>query len=157
MVAFGQAPPRLGAAQRLELLPPVADSPVEQGSMTLADLEQAALANNPTLAKAGALVQAAQGRWMQDGLYPNPVLSYVGDEMGNDGTAGFQGAKISQEIVTRGKLRLSRAAASHEVAAAQQRLAAQEFRVRNDVRMRFYDALVGAAHTRNQRPTRARW
>src|SRR5437870_1388123 len=43
-----------------------------QPMLTLADLEKLALANNPTLPAAAALVQQAQGTWQQVGLYPNP-------------------------------------------------------------------------------------
>jgi outer membrane protein TolC len=50
-VAWGQEPP---ARIRLE------------------DLENMALANNPTLGQAAASVQAAAGKRLQAGLYPTP-------------------------------------------------------------------------------------
>ena len=66
--------------------------------MTLAELEQIALANNPTMNQAGARIRALQGKQLQVGLYPNPVIGYIGDEMGNEGTAGQQGGFLRQEI-----------------------------------------------------------
>jgi cobalt-zinc-cadmium efflux system outer membrane protein len=63
--------------------------------------------------------------------------------MGAAGTAGErQGLFISQEIVTAGKLRLSRAKYEQEAVQAEIQVQAQEYRVRNGVRMRFYDVLV---------------
>jgi cobalt-zinc-cadmium efflux system outer membrane protein len=40
-----------------------------------------ALKNNPTLAEAAAEVRAAEGRQLQAGLYPNPVVGYAGEEI----------------------------------------------------------------------------
>ncbi len=76
--------------------------------MTLAELEEMALGCNPTLAQAAARVEAARGRCVQVGLYPNPVAGYMGSEIGNEGRAGQQGGFVSQEIVTAGKLQLNR-------------------------------------------------
>jgi cobalt-zinc-cadmium efflux system outer membrane protein len=112
------------------------------GGLTLSDLEHTALRNNPTLAQARARVQAARGVWQQVGLYPNPVAGYSAEEMGDDGTAGKQGAFVGQEFVTGGKRQLSRAVAGQEVARLEQEWAAQQFRVLTDVRTTFYDALV---------------
>jgi len=112
------------------------------GGMTLDDLESMAIGNNPTLAQAAARVRAQRGNWVQQGLYPNPRLSYVGDEMGDENRSGFQGFKVNQEIVTRHKLELAQNVASQQVFQAEQEYAAQEFRVRNDVKLRFYDVLL---------------
>jgi cobalt-zinc-cadmium efflux system outer membrane protein len=87
-------------------------------------------------------VQAARGQQLQVGLYPNPVVSYQGSEIGNEGRAGQQGGFIGQEIVTAGKLRLNRAVASQEIRQAEYVWAAQRFRVLTDVRRGFYDVLV---------------
>ena len=87
--------------QSPEPLPPNSQA---ESTLTLETLEGLALANNPALAKAEAQVRAIRGKWLQSGLYPNPVLGYSGDEMGDSGTAGKQGAFVTQEIVTAGKL-----------------------------------------------------
>src|SRR5262245_42220557 len=109
---------------------------------SLADVEELARANHPSLAAASARVEAAHGAWLQAGLGPNPELGYTASEVGNEGRAGQQGGFVSQEFVTGGKLRLSREVAARDIALAEQRLAAQRLRVAADVRIAFYDALV---------------
>ena len=42
--------------------------------MTLADLEQLAMSNNPTLEQAAAGVEVERGSFQQAGLYPNPQI-----------------------------------------------------------------------------------
>jgi cobalt-zinc-cadmium efflux system outer membrane protein len=106
------------------------------------ELQSIALANNPTLSQAAARVDATRGRWRQAGLYPNPSVGYMADEMGMAGRAGMQGFAISQTIVRGGKLGLAQAAASQEIAQAQQQYESQRLRVLNDVRSQFYNVVV---------------
>jgi cobalt-zinc-cadmium efflux system outer membrane protein len=113
-----------------------------RGPLTLDDLEQIALESNPTLVQAMMAVQAAEGRYVQAGLCPNPEMVYIADEIGNDGTEGLQGMGVGQEIVTNGKLRLGRAVASHEIQQARHGLEAQRWRVLNDVRAGYYEVLL---------------
>jgi cobalt-zinc-cadmium efflux system outer membrane protein len=134
-------------AFQLDEPPQLPPEPIPPGdsatsTVTLDELQSIALANNPTLAQAAARVDAARGRWVQAGLYPNPMIGYMAEEIGMAGRAGMQGIGISQEIVRGGKLGLDRAAASQEVAEAQQRLEAQRLRVLNDVRTQYYNLLV---------------
>jgi cobalt-zinc-cadmium efflux system outer membrane protein len=110
--------------------------------MALAEFEGLAAANNPSIARAAARVEAARGQWLQTGLPPNPVVGYMGDEIGDEGKAGQQGGFIGQQIVTGGKLRLNRAVACQEIAIAEQHLAVERFRALNDVRIEFYSALI---------------
>jgi cobalt-zinc-cadmium efflux system outer membrane protein len=110
--------------------------------LTLEALEQMALARNPSIARAGALVAAARGNWVQAGLPPNPSVGYEGQQLGSGGQAEQHGILIAQEIIAPGKLRLSRAVASREIARAEQELAVQQQRVRTDVRVAFYRALL---------------
>ena len=121
---------------------PSGESAPNQSGITLEELQGIALANNPTLAQAAARVDAARGRWVQAGLYPNPSIGYIADEIGMVGRAGMQGFGFTQEIVRGGKLGLDRAAASQEIAQAEQQLAAQRQRVLNDVQTQFYSLLV---------------
>jgi cobalt-zinc-cadmium efflux system outer membrane protein len=109
---------------------------------TLDSLEQLALATNPTLAELQANVDAANGRWLQVGLKPNPVASISMQEIGNDGSAGQYGALVGQEFVTANKLDLNRNLAAWRVKQAEQKLAAQRWRVLTDVRRIFYSVLV---------------
>jgi cobalt-zinc-cadmium efflux system outer membrane protein len=113
------------------------------GGLALADLEQMALQGNPTLSQAAAQVESARGRAVQAGLYPNPTVGYEADRIGAAGTAGeMQGAFIDQTIVTAGKLRLSQARYAHEVSQMEAQALAQQYRVLNGVRMRFYQLLA---------------
>jgi cobalt-zinc-cadmium efflux system outer membrane protein len=121
--------------------PPLHDSQVEP-RLTLETLETLALASNPAVERAEAQVRALHGKWTQSGLYPNPVLGYSGDEMGDSGTAGKQGGFVQQEIVTAGKLGAHREVVAREIEQAQQQLAAQKLRVLTDVRAAYYDVLL---------------
>lgn len=112
------------------------------GLLTRDDLEQIALESNPTLVQARMAVRAAQGGYVQAGLYPNPAIAYAGGDLGIEGTAGQQGMVIGQEIVTWGKRRLERAVASHEVQEAQHAWESQRQRVLNDVGTSFYEVLL---------------
>ncbi len=130
-------------------IPKSAPAPVEEvpaarpaeGS-NLARFETLALANNPALLQAEERVRAAEGQAVQAGLYPNPVAGYRGDEMGDSGTAGKQGAFVRQELVTAGKLRYAQSAACHAVTAERHAAAAQQQRVLGDVRRLFYETLA---------------
>jgi cobalt-zinc-cadmium efflux system outer membrane protein len=122
--------------------PAVADDP-PHAALTLAALEQIALEHNPTLREANANTDAAQGRAQQAGLYPNPVIGYEGERIGAGGTAGeMQGMFIDQTIVTAGKLRLDRAKYAQEVTQSAALALAQQYRVVNGVRARFYQLLA---------------
>jgi outer membrane protein, heavy metal efflux system len=111
-------------------------------TLTLPEIEAMALENSPALGVDGARVHAAYGRQLQASLYPNPVLGYHANEVGNLGTAGAQGGFIRQKIVTGDKIRLDTAVARNGVQAAEYRFETQRRRVINDVRTRFYGVLV---------------
>lgn len=126
-------------------LPPAPAAQIESsgnGLSTLDSFEQLAMSSNPTLSELQARVDAANGRWLQVGLYPNPEIAYSGQEVGNDGKAGQQGAYVQQEFVTANKLELNRNAASWDVKRVEQELAAQRLRVLTDVRAGFYSLRV---------------
>ena len=135
-------------ALRLALIPaePIPLPPVEgeasDGGLTLAEVEQLALAYHPALREADAQLRAARGNWLQVGLRPNPEIGYSGSEMGNAGAAGQQGGFVSQEFVTAGKLGLNRAVAGNEVAAAEQRLARTRLQVLTTARTLYFELLA---------------
>ena len=129
-------------ADQPESLEPPTPGALSSPPPTLDEFEQMALANNPTLVAAVARIEASQGRWLQVGLKPNPVVGYSGQQLGSGGTAEQQGVFFGQEFIRGGKLGLNRAIMEQEIARAEQELAAQEFRVLTDVRLAYYDFLI---------------
>lgn len=107
-----------------------------------------ALARNPTLKQAGASVRAAEGRTLQAGLYPNPIMGYMGEELAfraptpRDEHLFF----MEQAIVTAGKLRHSRSVSEQEQRQVEAEAEAQRLRVLNAVRILYYEVL-GAQET----------
>lgn len=134
-------PLQLSQPESVEAIPPgaVQDRPA---SMGLADLEAIALAENPSLVQAAARVEAARGDWVQAGLLPNPVAGYSASEVGNEGRGGQQGGFVGQEIITAGKLRLSRGVAAQEIKVAEAQFMSQRLRVLSDVRINFYEVMI---------------
>jgi cobalt-zinc-cadmium efflux system outer membrane protein len=121
--------------------PSASEAQTAPAALRVADLEQIALKHNPTLAQATAQLDAARGREVQAGLYPNPTVGYNGEQIGLRGKAWpgeQQGLFIDQTIVTAGKLRLSRARFAQETAQASYQAEAQQYRVLNSVRLRAY-------------------
>jgi len=115
----------------------------QPADLTLADLEQMALSNNPTLAQAAAEIRAASSRKLQAGLYPNPTVGYQGEQIrGGIQGGGEQGFFISQNIVLGRKLGLSREVAEQERKQAGAEAEEQRLRVINSVRMFYYRALA---------------
>jgi len=114
-----------------------------QQMVTLENLERIALERNPTIGQAKAAVDAAAGLAKQAGLYPNPVLSAVGEEIAGGPIirGGEFGGGFQQRIVTAGKLGLSRKVAEQERAITEQAAQAQRQRVLNAVRALYYQAL----------------
>lgn len=114
-----------------------------QSGLRLEDLEQMALANNPTAAQVQANLRAAAGLTKQAGLYPNPTVGYYGDEIrGGYIGGGKQGGFISQTIVLGGKLGAARRVAqleADEIATGGQ---IQRQRILNNVRVAFYQVLA---------------
>lgn len=112
-------------------------------TLTLADLEKMALERNPTVAQAQADIRVAAGRVKQAGLYPNPTVSAVGDEIANKPIirGGEFGGGFQQRIVTGGKLGLSKQVAQKEQQVAETAASAQNQRVLNAVRQLYYQAL----------------
>src|SRR5580700_7558066 len=53
----------------------------DQKTITLEELQQMAIQNNPTYRQSAANIQAAEGRKTQSGLYPNPTVGYQGEQI----------------------------------------------------------------------------
>jgi cobalt-zinc-cadmium efflux system outer membrane protein len=110
--------------------------------MTLEELQNLAVSNNPTLIQAQAAIESARANWVQVGLYPNPNVAYMATQIGDRGTAGQQGGYIEQQFVRGRKLPLNREVAERDIAIAQRDFLSQRMRIENDVRIHFYNALV---------------
>jgi cobalt-zinc-cadmium efflux system outer membrane protein len=114
--------------------------PVDQLDLPL--LWGLALANNPALREASADVEAARGRLIQAGLYPNPRFRYNQDTIGSriapQGNFAFE---LTQEIVTAGKRKLDRAIAGQETTAAGVALVTRKFDTLTRIRRAWYDVL----------------
>ena len=109
---------------------------------SLAEFQSLAELHHPLLRIASARIKEAQGDHQQARLWPNPVVGYRGEEMGNRGTSGMQGGFVRQRIVTGGKVELASAVAAGRVSEVEHLAQSARVRVASGVRVRFYDALV---------------
>jgi cobalt-zinc-cadmium efflux system outer membrane protein len=125
-------------------LPGRAQTPAsDQKTITLDELQQMALQNNPTFAQAATNIQAAEGRKKQSGLYPNPTVGYQGEQIrGGSFHGGEQGFFIQQDIVMGGKLGLNRKIFDQELKQAQTEGEEQKLRVITNVHMSYIQALA---------------
>ena len=131
------------AEQAETLLHSEADLPSETSvaSYTLAEIEGFALANNPTLAAAQALVNKSSGLRYQVGRYPNPLLGYFGQQIADRNT-DQHGVFVEQEFVRGKKLELNQEVLGHTQSAQIAAIDTQRFRILTDVRVRFFEAMV---------------
>ncbi|MBL8799371.1 MAG: TolC family protein [Planctomycetia bacterium] len=118
--------------------------PVASETLGLDELIGLGLDRNPRLAQVGYSIEAARGRAWQAGLYPNPTVSANFDELGDvQGPAGINTLPlVSQEIVTAGKLKLDRSAASREVDQAALHLMSQRFALFAGIRQNYFEVLT---------------
>ena len=128
----------------LVVLPGRAQTPAsEQKTITLEELQQMALQNNPTFGQSAANIQAAEGRRKQSGLYPNPTVGYQGEQIrGGSFHGGEQGFFVQQDIVLGGKLGLNRKIFDQELKQAETEAEEQKLRVVTNVRMSYVQALA---------------
>ena len=111
--------------------------------MTLDQFEKIAHESNPTMRQAEAEIRAADARKQQAGLYPNPTVGYTADEIrGGSVGGGKQGFFVEQNIVTGGKLRLSRSVFGNEANIAAIEAEEQRIRVSSAVKMAFLRVLA---------------
>jgi len=128
----------------LVALPGRAQTPAsEQKTITLEELQQMALQNNPTFKQSAANIQAAEGRKKQSELYPNPTVGYQGEQIrGGSFHGGEQGFFVQQDIVLGGKLGLNRKIFDQELKQAETEAEEQKLRVVTNVRMSYIQALA---------------
>ena len=128
----------------LVALPSRAQAPAsEQRIITLEELQELALQNNPTFAQSAANIRAAEGRKKQSGSYPNPTVGYQGEQIrGGSFHGGEQGFFIQQDIVMGGKLDLNREIFVQELKQAETEAEEQKLRVVTNVGMSYIQALA---------------
>ena len=141
-------------------LPPTASSGVVPASfapaagtpLTIADLEQLALAHNPTLVQAATYIDSAHGKAFQAGLPFNPTAGISGEQIGADRKAGeWTWFSLQQQIVTGGKLRLSRLKYEQEAELAEIQAQAQRLKVVNGLTAAYFDVLAAQRTIENDR------
>jgi len=136
--------PALVAAIGLLAAPAQAQTTSPTPPISLGELEQLALHNNPTAAAAAAGIEAARGRTRQAGAWPNPVIGYSGEEFkrGDVDTRGEHGFFVAQTITLGGKLRLSRDVFQKSIERAEAVRDLQRLRILSSVRQTFYSVLL---------------
>ena len=140
---------RLSTIITIALLTAPATAQTQSGSaqgpaVTLAELEQLALENNPTARAAQAGIEAARGRARQAGAWPNPVIGYSGAELktGDLDARGAHGFFVEQTVPLGGKLGLGRQVFERSAERAEAVLDLQRRRVLSTVRTLFYETLT---------------
>ena len=105
------------------------------------ELVRLAVERNPRIARATIAVDAAQGRYVQAGLYPNPDLAFIWDDIGDriDRRGIMNLPRASQTIVTGHKLTLAQAVAAKEIDQATLDMLTERFTVIGSIRATFYE------------------
>ncbi|MBV9125882.1 MAG: TolC family protein, partial [Planctomycetes bacterium] len=109
---------------------------------TLADLQQLAAANSPTLRQAASDVEAARGNLIQANAYPDPTVGLAVSPSNDGSTPGVWGPTVSQTIRTGGKQKLAVAAAEMDLANAQLALRRARSDLATAVRNAYFALLV---------------
>ncbi len=140
-------------------LPPPGETPVPHPApgtrpLELPELQAQALANSPVVQQAAADVAAARGVMIQAGAYPNPMVGFEGDALGQGAepfarsTGGQLGGFVNQTIKTKGKLGLARASAEQELRTAEYALRRARFDVLAQVQGGYYAVLSAQENLR---------
>ncbi len=108
-------------------------------ALSVEDAIRLAIEHSPRLRSAGYRIDAASGRVLQAGLYPNPSLSFGGEGLGSDaGSGGETVYVVEQEIVLGGKLEKARDVAESDRLAARAAFVAEEFAVASRVTQAYF-------------------
>jgi cobalt-zinc-cadmium efflux system outer membrane protein len=122
-----------------ESMPAAIGTQHDAAPLTLTQIEQFALANNPSLSSAQATSSKAAGLLNQVGTRPNPTAGYFGMQIADEGT-DQHGLYVEQEFVRGKKLQLNREVLRHTVNAQRWEAEVQRNRVLTDLRVRFFEA-----------------
>lgn len=131
------------AARETMPVPDLLKQAASRPRLRLEQFQQFALAANPTLSQANALVRRSGGQAHQAGLYPNPSIGYQGEQIrGGAFHGGEQGAFVQQTFVLGGKLGLRRNVYQQQRRENEIGVEEQRYRVLSDVGQSFYAALA---------------
>lgn len=112
-------------------------------AMRLDEFQKLALATNPTMRQANALVERSAAQARQAGLYPNPSVGYQGEQIrGGYFDGGEQGAFVEQTFVLGGKLALRRNVYEQQRREDVIGVSQQRYQVLSDVGQSFYAAVT---------------
>ena len=140
--AFSSAAGAVVKASRTVVDAQPVSSEAASDTWNLQDLRSLAMLNNPAIRQAAGAASEADGVHNQTGLRPNPTVSYLGDEIGNEGQAGLHGIRLSQTFVRGGKLAWNQQVVGHEVQIRRWNEKVQRQRALTDVRLHFITALA---------------
>ncbi|MDX1945750.1 MAG: TolC family protein [Pirellulaceae bacterium] len=136
-------PQRLPPAQPTQPAPPTdpAESAEPIGFFTLSDLSALANQENPLLYRSESEIEAAMGERVQAALYPNPRFETNNPEIwaGKDAFVNFG---FQQDLVTKGKIRILKAAADQSVRSERAGYNIDRAQMLTQVRMQYIDALA---------------
>ncbi|MCA9051493.1 MAG: TolC family protein [Planctomycetaceae bacterium] len=118
-----------------------ADDGSDLPSITLAEVEQLALENNPSIQQSAAAAGQADSLRDQVGLRPNPTFGYFGSQLADRNT-DQHGLYVDQEFVRGNKLHLNRCVLQQTAQARLWDVETQKQRVCTDIRMRFFEAMA---------------
>jgi cobalt-zinc-cadmium efflux system outer membrane protein len=112
-------------------------------ALKLEELESMALKNNPTLRQAQAVARTSAGLAHQAGLWPNPAVGYLGEQIrGGSFHGGEQGGFVQQNIVMGGKLRLRQQVYEQQRQVDEIGIDERRLSIEGAVRVQFYAALA---------------
>ena len=139
-------PIQQAAFQTPGALPAPASLPSVAAPAGVDDFVRLAVTQNPRLTRATLAIEAARGRHLQAGLYPNPEVAIGWDEIGDRSSSDRLGIvtapRVTQTIVTGKKLTLAQLVAAREVDQAMLGLLGERYAVVAAVRSAFYETLT---------------
>lgn len=140
---FVQLEPVETVAATEQVLDTAPQSSVVSSTGNLDSILDLAFSTHPELTRAMAVIDRESGNRYQATRWPNPVVGYVGSEVGQEGRAGQQGIFWSQEWITAGKLSLADQIGQWRVVAAEAALEVDRLRLSRRVQSQYW-SLVAA-------------
>jgi cobalt-zinc-cadmium efflux system outer membrane protein len=112
-------------------------------ALKLEQLERMAAKNNPTLGQAQAVARTSSALARQAGLWPNPSVGYLGEQIrGGSFHGGEQGGFVQQNIVLGGKLHLRQQVYEQQRKVDEIGIDERRLSIEGAVRVQFYTALA---------------